>query len=123
MVGELRDINGDRPFAVDELEKVRNERIRRLPAVTATASGILGYLAENGLYGHDDDYIEQRKAEYEAVRLDALAPAMNARVDPSKLSWFISGDLARIEEDLIELELGDIEVWDADGQRIRQISQ
>jgi predicted Zn-dependent peptidase len=119
LLEELRAVNGDKPFAADELEKVRNERIRKLPAVTATTFGILGYLAENGLYGRADDYVEQRKADYEAVKLENLAPALNARVDPDKLTWFISGDLAKIEEDVAALNLGEMEVWDTDGKRVR----
>jgi zinc protease len=119
LLKELRAIDSDRPFTGEELEDVRNERIRRLPAITATTSGILGYLAENGVHGHADDYIEKRKAEYEAVQLDNLAPAFDARIDPDKLSWFISGDLAKIEADLAALGLGEIEIWDADGNRVR----
>jgi len=119
LLNELRAVNGDKPFTAEELQKVRNERIRRLPAVTATAMGILGYLAENGVHGHADDYVEARKDEYEAVTLEGLAPALNERVDPNKLTWFISGDLATIEADVAALELGELEVWDADGNRVR----
>jgi len=119
LLNELRAVDGDKPFTVDELEKARNERIRKLPAVTATTAGILGYLAENGVHGHADDYVEQRKGEYEAVVLENLALALDARVDPDKLSWFITGDLAKIEADIADLDLGEIEVWDADGNRLR----
>ena len=52
LLNELRAIDSDKPFTTDELEDVRNERIRKLPAVTATTSGILGYLVENGVHGH-----------------------------------------------------------------------
>lgn len=119
LLNELRAIDSDKPFTADELENVRNERIRKLPAVTATTSGILGYLAENGVHGHPDDYVEERKGEYEAVTLENLAPALDARIDPDKLSWFITGDLATIEADITALGLGEIEVWDADGNRVR----
>jgi zinc protease len=120
LIGELRAINSDRPFGADELQKVRNERVRKLPAVTASAFGILGYLAENGLHGRADDYIEQRNGEYEAVALEALAPAFDQRVDPDGLTWFISGDLAAIRESVKALELGEIEIWDVDGRRLNQ---
>ena len=86
---------------------------------TATTGGILGYLAQIGVPGHADDYVEKRKAEYEAVELDSLASAMNERVNPEKLTWFISGDLEKIEADVAALGLGELEVWDVDGNRIR----
>jgi len=119
LLKELNAINDDRPFTSSELENARNERIRKLPAVTATTNGILAYLAENGVHGHADDYVEKRKAEYEAVELDSLAPAFNARINPEKLTWFVSGDLEKIEADIAALGIGDIEVWDADGNRVR----
>ena len=119
LLNELRAVDGDRPFTAEELENVRNERIRKLPAITATTSGILGYLAENGIHGLADDYVEKRKGEYEAVALESLAQALDARIDPDKLIWFISGDLATIEADIAALELGDIEVWDTEGNRLR----
>lgn len=119
LLEELRAIDADRPFETQELDKVRNERIRKLPAVTATAFGILGYLADNELYSRADDYVEQRKGEYEAVSLDTLAPEFNKRVDRAGLTWFISGDLATIEESIAALNLGEIEVWDTDGNRVR----
>lgn len=119
LLNELNAINGDRPYTATELENARNERIRKLPAVTATTRGILAYLAENGVHGHTDDYVEQRKAEYEAVELDSLASALNARVNPEKLTWFVSGDLEKIEADIAALGIGEIEVWDADGNRVR----
>jgi zinc protease len=119
LLAELSAINGDRPFTQEELDQVRNERVRRLPAATATAAGILRYMADNGLYGRPDDYIEARKDEYDAVTLDAATSAFIETIDADELTWFVSGDLEKIEDDVKALGIGDIEVWDADGNRIR----
>jgi predicted Zn-dependent peptidase len=122
LVRELEAINGDRPFTVKELEDVRNERVRKLPGFLATASGVLGYIADNATYGRPDDFIETRKGEYEAVNLDQLAAAFNERVEADKLHWFIAGDLAKIEEEVKALNLGEFEVWDVDGNPVRRAS-
>lgn len=119
LITEFDAVSDDRPFAAGELEKVRNERIRKLPAVTATSNGTLQYLANNGLYGREDDYVERRKAEYEAVRLENLAASLSDRIATEDLTWFITGDLAKIEESVKALEIGELEVWDADGNRLR----
>ncbi len=119
LIAEFEAVGESRPFTMDELEKVRNERIRKLPAVTATANGTLQYLANNGLYGHADDYVEQRKAEYEAVGLDSLAASLTDRISTDDLTWFITGDLEKIEDSVTALEIGELEVWDADGNRLR----
>ena len=119
LLSELHALRKDRPFSAEELEDVRNERVRKLPAITATATGILGYLTSIALYGQPDDFIEQRKDMYEAVSLDDLAPALDDRVDDGKFTWFIAGDVEKIENAVRSLELGPVEVWDADGKRLR----
>jgi zinc protease len=119
LLAELRAVEGERPFTQEELDQVRNERVRKLPAATATAAGILRYIADNGLYGRADDYIETRKDQYDAVGLEAATAAFVDTIDAGELTWFISGDLAAIEADIAALGLGDIEVWDADGNRVK----
>ena len=119
LLTELQALNGDRPFTREELERVRNERVRKLPAATATAGGTLRYIADNGLYDRPDDYIETRKDQYEAVQLADAMAEFTSTIDPDELTWFITGDLEMIEEDVADLGLGEIEVWDADGQRLR----
>ena len=119
LLKELRAINGDRPFTKQELEDVRNERIRRLPGFLATANGILRYIVDNAVYDRSDDFIETRKAQYEEVDLEDLVAAFNERIDADSLSWFIAGDLVSIEESVKALDLGEFEVWDVDGNRVR----
>ena len=119
LLRELEAISGGRPFTSEELQSVRNERIRKLPGATATAVGILGYIVDNATYDRPDDFIETRKADYEAVGLEDLAEAFDRRIDADSLDWFIAGDLATIEEDLKALDLGEFEVWDVDGNRVR----
>ena len=119
LMNELEALNADRPFTAEELESVRNERIRRLPGFLATASGILGYIADNATYDRPDDFIEARKGQYEDVGLDDLAGAFNERIDRAGLYWFIAGDLASIEDEVKALDLGEFEVWDVEGSRVR----
>ena len=119
LIAEFEALADARPITGDELDKVRNERIRKLPAVTATANGTLQYLVNNGVFGLADDYVEQRKAEYEAVQLDDLVASLADRIDPDELTWFVTGDLEKIEDSINALEIGEVEVWDADGNRLR----
>ena len=119
LLRELQAINGDRPFTREELDQVRNERVRRLPAATATAAGILRYMADYGLYDRPNIYIERRKDDYDAVTLEAATAAFIDTIDHGQLTWFISGDLEKIEADIATLDLGGIEVWDVDGNRLR----
>ncbi len=119
LLKELAELDDTRPFSAEELEGVRNQSIRKLPASTASSSAVLGYMVNNYNHGLPDDRIEARNAAIEAVSTDDLAAAFSSRIDAAGLSWFIAGDLAKIEEKIRSLNLGEVEVWSADGEKLR----
>ena len=53
------------------------------------------------------------------LSLEDLAAAFNSRIDAGSLTWFIAGDLASIEDEVRALELGEFEVWNVEGERLR----
>ena len=119
LLKELTVLDDARPFSAEELEGVRNQSIRRLPASTASSSNVLSYMVTNHNHGLADDRIETRKAALEAVATDDLTAAFRSRIDAEGLSWFIAGDLAKIEENVRALNLGEVEVWSVDGEKLR----
>ena len=70
-------------------------------------------------YGLPFDYAETRADRIEAVTLDQVNARAQAYLDPSRLTWVVVGDLERIEESVRALDYGDVEVWDAFGNRLR----
>lgn len=116
---ELAAISADKPFTPDELEAVRNQTVRGLPRATTTANGVLGYVMNLLSHGHPDDFIETRKAAYDAVTVPSMTAALRKHVSADELVWFIAGDIAKIEDEVRALDLGPVEIWDADGQRLR----
>ena len=40
-------------------------------------------------------------------------------IDPSRVTWVVIGDLAKIEQPIRDLKLGDVTVLDADGKKLR----
>ena len=112
-------ISADKPFTPDELEAVRNQTVRGLPRATTTANGVLGYVMNLLSHGHPDDFIETRKAAYDAVTVPSMTAALRKHVSADELVWFIAGDIAKIEDEVRALDLGPVEIWDADGQRLR----
>ena len=119
LLQELEDLSGDRPFTAEELEAVRNERVRQLPVRSASSNGVLNYLTFLENFGFADDFLENQKAAYDAETLESLSAAFAGNVSADDLVWFIAGDIAKIEESVRALELGQVEVWDADGNKIR----
>lgn len=119
LLEELNGVTGDRPFTLSELESARNERVRGIPGITSSYRGILSYMRELTKFDHPDEYIESRKTAYHSVKLKDLEAAFSGNISSDDLIWFIAGDLAKIETEVRALDLGPIEVWNAEGKKVR----
>jgi zinc protease len=65
------------------------------------------------------DYAETSPDRIAAVSLDDVHAAARETVDSATLTWVVVGDLAKIEENVRALGFGDVEVWDAFGNKLR----
>ena len=70
-------------------------------------------------YGLPFDYAAGAPQRIEAVTLNGVASRARELLEPGKLTWLVVGDLAKIESSVRALELGNVEVWDAYGNRLR----
>jgi predicted Zn-dependent peptidase len=121
-VGELKReisafVSGERPVSDAEVTKIRASNTLSLPGGYETASALLGQVASNLRYGRPQDYILQYKARNEAMT-PALAQTAAKTIDPSALTWVVVGDLAKIEPGIRALNLGEVQVVDADGKPV-----
>jgi zinc protease len=70
-------------------------------------------------FGLPYDYAEDRGKRIETVTRDEVVQSANSLFKPEQLRWVVVGDLSLIEESVRALELGEVEVWDAFGNRLR----
>ncbi|HUG99417.1 MAG TPA: pitrilysin family protein [Gammaproteobacteria bacterium] len=115
---ELTEFVGERPATAEELDKVRNNRIRGLPGSYETSSAVLGTVGNIISYGWPDDHVVREQRRIEEMSLDEVHAAA-AMLDPEALTWVIVGDLAQIEGPVRALELGEIVILDEDGLPVR----
>ncbi len=111
-------VTSSRPTAV-EIQRTKLNRSRSLPGSFSTNSGFLSSIISSDRQGLAFDY-----AEGEAARLDAISPEqLVGRADElirtSDLTWVVVGDLSLIEDSVKALGYGDVEVWNAFGERLR----
>ena len=121
-IGELkREINafvsGERAVTEAEVAKIRASNTLSLPGGYETASSLLGQVASNLRYGRPQDYVLQYKARNEAMT-PALTQTAAKTLDPKVLTWVVVGDLAKIESGIRALNLGEVQVVDADGKPV-----
>ncbi|MEL1263304.1 pitrilysin family protein [Pseudoxanthomonas putridarboris] len=106
---------GAKPASADEIAKIRAANTLELPGAYETASAVMSQIASNQRFGRPDDYILQYKARNEAIG-PADVTAAARRLQPQSLTWVVVGDLAKIEQPVRALQLGEVQVLDADGR-------
>jgi zinc protease len=116
---EYEEFVTTRPANEEEVERVKLNRMRSLPGTFSTNRGFLASIIASDSYGLPHDYAETRGARIDAITLDAVTARARNVIDPGKLTWVIVGDLSQIENKVRSLEYGDVEVWDAFGNRVR----
>jgi predicted Zn-dependent peptidase len=116
---ELSEYLGERPATPEEVEKVKNRDVRALPGRFETNASVSGAIAENIVLGRPGNYVDTLKQRIEAQSVDSVRAAAREVLKPGSMTWVIVGDLARIEQPVRELGLGEVQVLDADGNRLR----
>src|SRR5690606_3866065 len=110
--------SGKAPPTAEEVAKVRSNEIRSLPGAYETGRAVLGTIAGIVRYDRPDDYVFQHKAEIEGLTPAQVAKAAGT-IDPDALTWVVVGDLDQIGAPVRALELGTVQVLDADGNPVQ----
>ncbi|WP_206862052.1 M16 family metallopeptidase [Lysobacter changpingensis] len=109
--------SGKAPPKPEEVAKIQATEIRSLPGAFETASSVMGAISGIVRYDRPDDYVFQRKAQIEALTPEQVKAAA-ATLDPNALTWVVVGDLKQIEKPVRALRLGEVQVLDADGNKV-----
>ena len=117
LIKEFREFKTTRPASAKELVKVVKNNTNSLPGQYETAGSVLNSLMSSRLYGRPYDYPRRLKGKYEALTTDDIN-AQSKVIVPEKLIWIIVGDVAKIRDGIEALNLGPLEIWDADGNKV-----
>ena len=108
-VGELRkevtDFVTTRPISQEELDFVRDSRLRSMSSWFSSAGGVLAGMQENVRRGRPDDYYATLGEEYKTVELDELRADVKAALAPSQWVWVVVGDADIVKPQLEPLGL------------------
>lgn len=116
---EAQGVIGAHPLTAAEVDKIKNNDIRSLPGAYQTADAVLGALGSNALYHRPDDYVTTLASHLQAVQQPQAQAGIVEMVHPQALTWVIVGDLKQIEAPVRALNLGKVEVLDADGKPVQ----
>ncbi|MDY6924105.1 MAG: pitrilysin family protein [Pseudomonadota bacterium] len=115
---ELNEIGGTRAATQAELDLYRRGEVLTLPDRFETNNAMVGYLRQVTRFQRPYEWITTLPDRYAAVTPDTVTQAA-AILDPAAMTWVVVGDLSKIEAGVRAAGLGEVEVWDAEGARLR----
>ncbi len=118
MQRELTEYLQENPPTSDELTKVKDNNTLSLPGRWETANAVLRDIGEIVTFGLPDDYWDTYADQVRNLSIDDVNEAAENIVKPERMIWVVVGDRAEIEGRIRELELGEITLLDADGNRL-----
>ena len=116
---EFEDYISTRPATSGEIERIKLNRTRSLPGAFSTNLGFLSSIISSDSYGLPFNYAETSAKRIESVTVEGVNERARTSMIPSKLTWIVVGDLEKIEEKVRSLDYGEVEVWDAYGNKVR----
>jgi zinc protease len=119
MLKEANGVIGDKPLTAQEIDKIKVGDVRSMPGEYQTTSAVMGAMQGIVMYRRPDDYVQTLKARIDAQTDASVQAAAKEIIHPDQLTWVIVGDLAKIEAPIRALELGRVQVLDADGKPVQ----
>jgi zinc protease len=116
---ELADVVGRRPPTPAELNTQRTNTLLGMGSRWETSNAVINSLIEIERVGLPADYWEKYADTYRAVTpADVQAMAKQVIPDQNQV-WVIVGDRAKIEAGVRELNLGEVHIVDANGDKVQ----
>jgi len=109
----------DTPMKPEELSLAKDSQSRSLPGIFETNSGEAGALSEIFVFNLARDYFSTLPERLNAVTSEDAEAVAKKYLHPDQLILVCVGDRAKIEPQLVKLDLGAIEFRDADGNVVK----
>jgi zinc protease len=109
----------DTPMTAEELALAKDSQSRSLPGMFEASSEAAGALAEIFLYDLSPDYYAKLPERLSAVTADDAEVVAKKYLHQEQMILICVGDRAKIEPELKKLDLGAIEIRDADGKVVQ----
>ena len=107
---EYSEYLSSRPASNEELNPIKQQIILGLNGQFETFGSLLSGVSGIVTFDRGDDYLNAVPEKYNAVTIDQVNVATKKYLDPETWTWFIVGDLSKIEEDIRNLGLGEVEI-------------
>jgi len=109
LIGQLEKMRETAP-SEDELREVRDFLVGVFPLRFETTAGIASAIEPLAVYGLPDDYWHTYRTRLESVMASDVLEAARELIRPDEAVILLTGDAARVRDELAAAELGPLEV-------------
>jgi zinc protease len=107
------------PVPESELRGAVNNLVSSFPSTMQTVQGLSQSLQGLIIWGLPLDFYTTYREKLSAVAPDEIARTAKARLTPDNVIVVVAGDLSKIEAPIRARNLGTVEVWDVNGNKVR----
>jgi len=109
----------DAPMKPEELSLAKDSQSRSLPGIFESSGEEAGALSEIFVYNLARDYFSNLPDRLNAVTAEDAEAVAKKYLHPDQLILVCVGDRAKIEPELLKLDLGSVEIRDTDGNVVQ----
>lgn len=102
-----------------ELQGALNNVVSSFPSSVQSVQGLTGRIQQLIIWGLPIDFYTTYREKLAALTPADLSSVAAARINPNNLVVVVAGDLSKIEAPIRARNLGSVEVWDVNGNKIR----
>ncbi|HEY8853056.1 MAG TPA: insulinase family protein, partial [Gemmatimonadaceae bacterium] len=118
VVNEYKRIFAE-PIPATELRASVNNLVSGFPSSVQTVQQLAGRIQQLIIWGLPVDFYATYRERLAAVTPVEVQSAATSRLTPDNLIVVVAGDLSKIEAPIRARNLGTVEVWDPNGNKIR----
>ncbi len=116
---EMKAYVTDKPITLAELDKLKLAWTQSFPSQFSDEKSYMDSALRSESFGLPFDYAASYVDRLNAVTLEQAQQLSKSTIKPNQLVWMIIGDLSQFESKIRAMNLGDVEVWDSYGNKIR----
>lgn len=109
-------VDGTSPLTQQEIGAAEQAELRSLPGASQTLGNVAASYRHVLTLDLPDDYYRQLTDKLKALTPSQLQTAAQQLIHTGALTWIVVGDLSKIEQPIRNLNLGSVQVIDADGK-------
>ncbi|MFN0104302.1 MAG: M16 family metallopeptidase [Bryobacteraceae bacterium] len=118
MVKEFRDVLRAKPVTDEEVAKMQESLTRSMVGERETKNGVLGDMLNISRYGLPEDYFTTYAQKVNSLKKSDINAVAERILRPEKMIYVVVGDRAQVEKGIRELNLGDVQLLDPDGNPV-----